>query len=309
MGVRDLFGNAVQVANDTVVRFIANRFKVIDRADSSVTLMEFDDSSGGMTLRRAVAAGASDPILTLSDTPTTGDGYTSLLLTADGATASDYTEIVLKSGGSERWIVGQGTGDKFYIHNKADNLNVIDVNPVNNGVTINGGTLADFGALGLTGTIGGSLDFYEDNGSTYTGSIFTASNAGSAPILCTANNNVFIASDAGFGYFAGIGGSVTQDTSITTTVIVNDPCGTITTVTAPSIGAGAEAEFTVTNSSVAAVDCIIVTMKQQFTDGVVIPYVKSVAAGSFVLGLTNVGSAAVSAGTAKINFAIIKSDD
>jgi hypothetical protein len=98
---------------------------------------------------------------------------------------------------------------------------------------------------------------------------------------------------------------VTQLTGITTGVEINTPTGQITTVAAPSIAAGEEAEFTVTNNKVAATDVVILNMQQQFTDGVVVPYVKSIAAGSFVLGLTNIAAAAVSAGTAKINFAVI----
>jgi hypothetical protein len=109
----------------------------------------------------------------------------------------------------------------------------------------------------------------------------------------------------GYGPNSGTGVAVTQETNITTTVVANAPSGTITTVTGPSIAAGAEAEFTVTNSFVAVKDTVILTMQTQFTDGVVIPYVKSLAAGSFVLGLSNVGAAAVSAGTAKINFLVM----
>jgi hypothetical protein len=110
----------------------------------------------------------------------------------------------------------------------------------------------------------------------------------------------------GIGYSTGAGGAVTQDTSITTTVVLNTVCGTITTVTDPAIAAGAEVAFTVTNSTVAATDTVILSMKTQFTDGNVIPVVKSTAAGSFVISLTNVDAAAVSLGAAAINFAVIK---
>lgn len=100
------------------------------------------------------------------------------------------------------------------------------------------------------------------------------------------------------------GGAVTQATSISTGVTLNTTTGQITTVTGPSIAAGAETAFTVTNSTVAVTSVVVVCVKTQFTDGEVIAYVKSIAAGSFVIGLTNVGAAAVSAGTAIINFAV-----
>ena len=100
------------------------------------------------------------------------------------------------------------------------------------------------------------------------------------------------------------GGTVTQGTNITTGVTLNTTTGQITTVTGPSIAAAAEASFTVTNSVVAATSTILVNVATQFTDGEVIAYVKSIAAGSFVISLTNVSAAAVSAGAAVINYAV-----
>lgn len=111
---------------------------------------------------------------------------------------------------------------------------------------------------------------------------------------------------SGIGYITGAGGTVTQATSITTGVTINKVTGQITTVTAPAIAAGAEASFTVTNSAVAATDTVLVNVATQFTDGEVFVFVKSVSAGSFVITLTNVSAAAVSAGTAVLNFTVIK---
>lgn len=102
------------------------------------------------------------------------------------------------------------------------------------------------------------------------------------------------------------GGTVTQITGITTGVTLNTHSGQITTVTAPAIAAGAEATFTVTNSNVAVTDVVIVNVKTQFTDGLVAAVVSAIAAGSFDITLTNLAAAAVSAGAAVINFAVIK---
>ena len=107
------------------------------------------------------------------------------------------------------------------------------------------------------------------------------------------------------GYTTGAGGTVTQATSISTGVTLSKPVGQITTVSGPSIAAGAETAFTVTNTLVTTTSVIVVNVATQFSDGEIVAYVKSIAAGSFVIGLTNVSSAAVSAGAAVINFAVL----
>lgn len=101
------------------------------------------------------------------------------------------------------------------------------------------------------------------------------------------------------------GGTVTQVTSITTGVTLNTHSGQITTVTAPSIAAGAEATFTVTNNRVSSTDTVIVNVATQFTDGFVIAFVSAVANGSFDITLSNLAGVGVTAGTAVINFAVI----
>lgn len=135
--------------------------------------------------------------------------------------------------------------------------------------------------------------------------IFSISQAGSVAEIAR-----FVAADDVLnvlgGYKFGSGGTVTQASSITTGVTLNTFNGEIVTVTAPSIAAGAEATFTVTNSKVAVTDHVLVTVNDQFTDGLVVAFVSALAAGSFDITLSNVSAAAVSAGTAKLNFAVFK---
>ena len=100
-------------------------------------------------------------------------------------------------------------------------------------------------------------------------------------------------------------GAVTQATSITTAVTLNAHSGQITTVTAPSIAAGAEATFTVNNAKVSATDVVIANVATQFTDGLVTAEVTAIGNGSFNITLTNLSTVAVSAGTAVINFVVI----
>lgn len=106
------------------------------------------------------------------------------------------------------------------------------------------------------------------------------------------------------GYTTGAGGAVTQITSASTGVTLSKPCGQITTVALTTAGA-AEEEFTVTNTLVDANDVIAVSTTYDGA-GTPIVAVKSVAAGSFKIVITNVSASALNA-LAVINFAVIKS--
>jgi len=107
------------------------------------------------------------------------------------------------------------------------------------------------------------------------------------------------------GYGTGAGGAVTQATSITTGVTLNKNCGQITTVS-QTIAAGAEAEFTVTNSEVAATDVVVACIATHTSAGEFIVGVSAVAAGSFKLRLTNLHAATAGNNVLVINFVVIK---
>lgn len=111
----------------------------------------------------------------------------------------------------------------------------------------------------------------------------------------------------GIGYETGAGGSITQQTSRTTSVTLNTITGTITTSSA-SLAAEATADFVVTNSTVAIGDTIILSMQSGSNSGGTLVNVIAVAAGSFSIRVHN-GNAAL--GTAEtgaiiINYAVIK---
>ena len=100
------------------------------------------------------------------------------------------------------------------------------------------------------------------------------------------------------------GGAVTQATSKSTGVTLNQPCGQITTDDASLAGA-AEVSFTVTNSEVAATDVVSVCVQSGASTGTYIASVSAVAAGSFDVTISNVGSTAGEA--LVLNFVVIKS--
>jgi len=111
----------------------------------------------------------------------------------------------------------------------------------------------------------------------------------------------------GIGYATGAGGAVTQLTSRATGVTLNKLTGQITTNTA-SLAAEASARFTVTNSTVAIGDCIIVSQQSGAIGLMTDVWVDSIADGSFVIVVANNNVAAGTAETGAIiiNFAVIK---
>jgi hypothetical protein len=113
---------------------------------------------------------------------------------------------------------------------------------------------------------------------------------------------------AGFGYNTGVGGTVTQITNRTTGVTLSKLCGTITT-DSTSLAAEGTADFVVTNTTVAATDVVVVSIKSGSTSGGTIVSVATVGAGSFTIRVHNGNVAAGTAeiGAILINFVVIKS--
>jgi hypothetical protein len=105
---------------------------------------------------------------------------------------------------------------------------------------------------------------------------------------------------AGVGYATGAGGTVTQGTNRTTGVTLNKTTGAITLVSAA--GSATPASFTVTNSTVAATDVIVLNQKSG-TDKLVL-LVTAVAAGSFQITFYTTGGTTTEQPV--INFAVIK---
>lgn len=105
------------------------------------------------------------------------------------------------------------------------------------------------------------------------------------------------------GWKSGSGGAVTQITSRATTVILNKRVGKITT-TADSLAAVTPAIFTVTNSTVAATDNIIVTKVSGDVDTQV--SVNSVGTGSFTVLLWNTHASGADTTATVLNFEVRK---
>jgi hypothetical protein len=114
------------------------------------------------------------------------------------------------------------------------------------------------------------------------------------------SGNVLIFGAGGLGYTTGSGGAVTQATSRTTGVTLNKTNGAITLVSAA--GLATYQSFTVTNSTVAATDTIIINQKSG-TD-IYEVFITAVAAGSFRVTFATTGGVTVEQPV--FNFSVIK---
>jgi hypothetical protein len=116
----------------------------------------------------------------------------------------------------------------------------------------------------------------------------------------TATGVIASTGTAGMGYATGAGGTVTQGSSRTTGVTLNKTSGAITLFSAA--GSATAATFTVTNSTVAATDVIILNQKSG-TDLYDL-MVTAVAAGSFNITFRTTGGTTTEQPV--FNFAVIK---
>jgi hypothetical protein len=136
----------------------------------------------------------------------------------------------------------------------------------------------------------------------YTGSTQTAAlNLSSSQVATFYGAVLSNSPTGGTGYKAGAGGTVTQITSRTTGVTLNTVTGAITLLAAAPV-VGTYFTFTVTNSTVAATDVVVVSVKSA-TD-TYIAAVSAVAAGSF--NITAVSTLGTTSDSPVINFAVIK---
>lgn len=116
-----------------------------------------------------------------------------------------------------------------------------------------------------------------------------------------ASGNLLVTSTGGLGYGTGSGGTVTQITSRTTGVTLNKTNGSITMFTAA--GSTAWSAFTVTNSTIAATDTVILSIRSGASNTYLIQPV-SITNGNFTILFATTGGTASDAPV--INFSIIK---
>ena len=145
-------------------------------------------------------------------------------------------------------------------------------------------TFTDVSASGLAVTTNGTIIFNEGRLTEFTGT----------NLLATAT----------LGYTTGSGGTITQATNKTTAVTLNKINGEIV-MNGAALADDATAAFTLTNSTIAATDVVIVNVASVGTAGAYQVTVGAVAAGSCSISVLNVSGGALSEAI-KLNFAVIK---
>jgi hypothetical protein len=147
---------------------------------------------------------------------------------------------------------------------------------------------------------------------TFTGVLtIPAGTSFTTPVIGAATGTSFAATGAitstgtgGIGYAAGAGGTVTQLTSKSTGVTLNKISGQITMVNS-ALAAAAEVSFTLTNSTIAANDVVVVSIKSGATSAAYFVTVGATAAGSCNITLGNTSAGSLSEAVV-LNFAVIK---
>lgn len=127
---------------------------------------------------------------------------------------------------------------------------------------------------------------------------FDTKGSGTLTFNATATGAVFF--QHGFGYAAGAGGAVTQGTGRTTGVTLSKLTGAITLFSAA--GSATPATFTVTNTTVAATDVIVISQKSG-TDAYTAT-ISAVGAGSFKVTIVDLTGTTSEAPV--FNFVVVK---
>lgn len=113
------------------------------------------------------------------------------------------------------------------------------------------------------------------------------------------------AASGGVGYATGAGGTVTQATSKSTGVTLDKICGEIVMNNA-ALNRGTAVSFTLTNSTIAATDVVVVNIKSAATANAYSVDVTAVAAGSCRIQLHNFTSGTDLSEAVVLSFAVIK---
>lgn len=111
-------------------------------------------------------------------------------------------------------------------------------------------------------------------------------------------------SSVGVGYATGAGGAVTQATNKATGVTLSKVCGAITLNNA-SLADATTVSFTVTNTTVAATDVVVVNHSSAGTAASYLVWADSIGAGSFKINVRNVSGGSLSEAIV-LSFAVIK---
>jgi hypothetical protein len=134
---------------------------------------------------------------------------------------------------------------------------------------------------------------------------FSTLDSGTTITIFDLNRPLLGSTESAVGYSTGTGGTVTQATDKSTGVTLNKRCGQIT-MNAAALAAAAEVSFTLTNSTIAATDVVMVSIASGATAGAYSIQCDATAAGSCRISVGNRNAGSLSEAIV-LNFVVIKS--
>lgn len=140
---------------------------------------------------------------------------------------------------------------------------------------------------------------------TFSSALTLSSSLAVAAGIVGANSILSSHATGGIGYTTGAGGSETQLTSKSTTVVLNKITGLITMNNA-ALAAAAEVTFTLTNSAIASTDMVFVHHVSAGTAGAYMCQCSSVGSGTCTITVSNVSGGSLSEAIV-LRFAVLKS--
>jgi hypothetical protein len=271
----DLAG--LTVTPDTGASILA-KLLLVDGAGSGLDADLLDGASSALFVKYAdfstlavlnLDAGASGSAGTVDIFPTTAAKGKLALTAADNAGDTTSTIVNASQSAAATWTIPDTNGSASFVMTAA------------------------------TQTIGGAK--------TFSSAGIFSSTLGVTGALTGANSILSSHATAGVGYTTGAGGTVTQATSKSTTVVLNTITGTITMNNA-SLAAAAEVTFTLTNSAITSTDMVIVHHVSAGTAGGYVTQCSSVGSGTCTITVTNQSAGAL-AEAIVLRFMVLKSVD
>lgn len=242
--------------------------------------------------------------------PETDPTTINMVLPVKASRASKY--LAFDANGNPVATAGTGTPVPVGSLGSQDASNVSITGGTIVGITdlsvADGGTGASTAANARTNLGLGSIATQDSSNVSVTGGSISGVSLSSTTVSATgavsSGASLLTSGQGGVGYSTGAGGAVTQLTSKATTVVLDKVTGQIT-LNAASLAAATIVSFTLTNSSIAATDLMIVNHVSAGTRGAYTINAECLA-GSATISIRN-NSAAALAEAIVLRFAVIKS--